>query len=63
MVVVATFSSSSSKQIFRVWRISSGIFPLVVRFWMNRLMDMAGAIVGIVDEEGVVVSAFLTIWG
>ena len=30
---------------------------------MNRLMDMAGAIVGIVDEEGVVVSAFLTIWG
>ena len=30
---------------------------------MNRLMDVAGAIVGIVDNEGVVVLAFLTIWG
>ena len=39
---------------------SLGDFPLVVRFWMNRSMGVAGVIVGIV---GVVVSVFLTIWG
>ena len=38
---------------------SSGDFPLVVRFWMNRSMGMAGVMVGGVDEDGVVVSAFL----
>ena len=30
---------------------------------MNWLMGVAGAMVGVVDEEGVVVSVFLTIWG
>ena len=30
---------------------------------MNRSMGMAEAMVGVVDEEGVVVSAFLIIWG
>ena len=30
---------------------------------MNRSMGVAGVIVGIVDNEGVVVLAFLTIWG
>ena len=30
---------------------------------MNRSMGVAGAIVGVVDEEGVEVSVFLTIWG
>ena len=39
---------------------SSGDFPLVVMFWMNRSMGVAGVIVG---EGEVVVSVFLTIWG
>ena len=30
---------------------------------MNRSMGVAGAMVGAVDEEGVDVSVFLTIWG
>ena len=30
---------------------------------MNRSMDVAGVITEVVDEEGVVVSVFLTIWG
>ena len=30
---------------------------------MNRSMGVAGAMVGVVDEEGVDVSVFLTIWG
>ena len=41
---------------------SSGDFPLVVRFWMNRSMGMAGVIAGIVGD-GEVVLVFLTIWG
>ena len=35
----------------------------MVRFWTNRLMGIAGVIAGVVDEEEVVVSVFLTIWG
>ena len=42
---------------------SLGDFPLVVRFWMNRSMGVAGAMAGVADEEEVVVSVFLTIWG
>ena len=30
---------------------------------MNRSMGVAGVIMEVVDEEGVVVSVFLTIWG
>ena len=30
---------------------------------MNRLMGVAGVIMEVVGEEGVVVSVFLTIWG
>ena len=30
---------------------------------MNRLMGVAGVMVGAVDKEEVVVSVFLTIWG
>ena len=30
---------------------------------MNRSMGVAGVIVEVVDEEGAVVSVFLTIWG
>ena len=30
---------------------------------MKRSMGVAGVIAGVVDEEGVLVSVFLTIWG
>ena len=34
---------------------------MVVRFWMNRSMGVAGVMVEAVDEEGVVVLVFLII--
>ena len=31
---------------------SSGVLPLVVRFWINTLMRVTGVMVAVVDVEG-----------
>ena len=36
---------------------------MVVRFWMNRSMSVAGVMAGVVDEEEAAVSVFLITWG
>ena len=42
---------------------SSGVLPLVMRFWMKVLMGVMGAMVAVVNMGGSEVLVFLTCWG